>query len=173
MMRRVMIAGSVAHPVRGGRSLYYIEQQPTVGSHLIGVLLAFFLPAFSKRSCSSRSPYRSTHSTGTWVRTQSGATEDAHIQHIDHGLSHAQRTVECTNLGQDMGREGRVAALRLSAIRPHDSDPRGDLRDAVRHAPRGIRERNSERTLWSNPGSVNSRLRAYFQASRSRTASAA
>jgi hypothetical protein len=44
------------HPVRGGRSLYYIEQHPTVGSHLIGVLLALFLLAFSKRSCSSRSP---------------------------------------------------------------------------------------------------------------------
>src|SRR6266550_8602281 len=44
------------HPVRGGRSLERIEQHPAIGSHLIGVLLALLLLAFSKRSCSKRSP---------------------------------------------------------------------------------------------------------------------
>src|SRR5437588_844371 len=44
------------HPVRGVRSLERIEQHPAVASHLIGVLLALLLLAFSKRSCSSRSP---------------------------------------------------------------------------------------------------------------------
>ena len=37
------------------------------------------------------------------------------IQHIDHGLSHAQRAVEGTDFGQHMG---RVGALLSSCFQP-------------------------------------------------------
>ena len=34
-----------------------------------------------------------------------------HIQHVDHGLSHAQRAVEGADLGQHMGRVGALPSV--------------------------------------------------------------
>ena len=49
-------SGESFQPVRCTWSIQCIKQGPSIHPYLIGVLLAFFLLAFSKRSCSTRSP---------------------------------------------------------------------------------------------------------------------
>src|SRR6266700_5202297 len=97
MVRRVVTAGSVFDRIWGAGSLKYIEQHPAISSHLIDVLCALLLLGSRKRSSSRRCPYRSTHSTGTWTRIQSGATRRVDIQHIDHRLSYTQCAAERTD----------------------------------------------------------------------------
>lgn len=57
-------SGESFQPVRGTGSIERLKQGPSIRPYLIGVLLASS-SSFGKRSCSSRSPYRCTHSVGT------------------------------------------------------------------------------------------------------------
>jgi hypothetical protein len=127
--------GERVHPVWGRRSLERIEHHPAVGPDLIGVLLALLLLAFSNRSCSNRSPYRSTHSAGTWARTHAGATSESTFNTETIDTPHAQGAVEGTDLGQDMGRVSSLLPMSGSATHLPDIAPRADPTDAVRQDP--------------------------------------
>ncbi len=86
------------YPVRGGRSVQRCKQHPAIGTDLIGVLLAFFLllgQAFMLQSLAIPLHPFDWHMSKNPIRCYLGE----HIQHIDHGLSHAQRAVERTDLG--------------------------------------------------------------------------
>jgi hypothetical protein len=69
----------------------------------------------------------------------------------------------------------RVRPLRARVLSQFRSRACAKTRSSTRCSARTAtkRVRNSESTVWSKPGSVSSKLRAYFHSSRLRTASAA
>src|SRR6266705_4997557 len=108
--------GQRFHPVWGLSSLQRIEQQPAVGSDLIGVLptlLLLFGQAFLFEPFSiSLDPF-SWHMS----RNPMGSHFREDVQDIDHRLSHTQGTIQGTDPGQDMGRVGTLTPSSLQLYR--------------------------------------------------------
>ena len=119
-----------------------------------------------------RRPYRSTHSGGLWPRSHSGATTARLFRACrSASVAHPRRTVARTRAST------WVESVRC---RPRAlSSPRLLQRSSNRSSsnpsapPSSRRERNSQSTEASNPGSVSSSPSRYFQSMRARTASAA
>jgi hypothetical protein len=89
-----------------------------------------------------------------------------------HGFADEFQPVEDANGREDVSRIGALAPTRFEEAALAHSGQQG-LEQQLFACPATSRVRNSLSTVWVKPGSVNSKLKAYFQSIRLRTASAA